>query len=167
MPYFMQIGDGGRSTIPCRKPNLFWEVIGREIHALSRVEMGKAEMTISQRPPKKRVPMPLWMRNRREVTGFLGKLFPKLKTDARQQEQSQRWRLIIEQYFTGKISSCNIAARWDCRPEAVTRLIQRIRLAAANRRQSDGKPRLTKVAPDLSVEAPKVIFLSNPEDYED
>ena len=111
--------------------------------------------------------MPVWMKNRVEVTRFLRRLFPRLKTDTHKQEQSQRWRFIIERYFIGKISSREIADRWGCRPEAVTRLIQRIRLAAANKRQSDGKRRLTKTAPDALDEGRKPIPLSNSEEYED
>lgn len=111
--------------------------------------------------------MPVWMKNRIEVTRFLRKLFPRLKTDARQKEQFEKWRFIIERYLPGKISSVQIADLWGCRPEAVTRLIQRIRLAAANKRQSDGKPRAMKVAPDPPVQDRIAIPISDLDEFED
>jgi hypothetical protein len=92
------------------------------------------------RVSKHRVGTPKWMHNNDQVLKFILRVFPNYQTDARQKERARDWADIIFKFFLGGMSARQIAEELGRPTSAVERIIQRIRLAAAHRRQ-DGKTR--------------------------
>ena len=114
----------------------------------------------------KRAPVPDWMREDKKVQEFLRQQFPHMGTTAeydervldspyetkgqkfrrermeRQRDAAGRWAQVIKNFLTGAESTRDIEVFWlhDKRCHCVTRLAQRIRLAAKGFRQ-DGRPR--------------------------
>jgi hypothetical protein len=114
----------------------------------------------------KRAPVPDWMREDQKVQEFLRQQFPHMGTTAeydervlaspretqgqklcrermeRQRDAAGRWARVIKNFLTGAESTRDIEVFWlhDKRCHCVTRLAQRIRLAAKGFRQ-DGLPR--------------------------
>jgi hypothetical protein len=80
------------------------------------------------------------MRDNDRVLKFIRRVFPKYETDPRQMESARAWTNIIFKFFRDGLSARKIAEELGCPTSAVERVIQRIRLAVAHRRQ-DGKPR--------------------------
>jgi hypothetical protein len=87
-----------------------------------------------------RVATPPWMHRPARVNKFIAKVFPKRETDARQAHGARQWSEIIMKFFVAQESARVIADEWDCKTSKISRIIQRIRLAAAGRRQDGSTP---------------------------
>jgi hypothetical protein len=87
-----------------------------------------------------RVATPPWMHRPARVNKFLAKVFPKRETDARQARGARQWSEIIMKFFVAQESARVIADEWECKTSRISRIVQRIRLAAAGRRQDGSSP---------------------------
>ncbi len=84
--------------------------------------------------------MPKWMNDEKDIRTLLLRVFPRLKTDSRQEKSALRWLGIIHWYFKMGYSARSVAEKLNISEKKVYDTAQRITRAGAGLRTT-GKQR--------------------------
>lgn len=97
---------------------------------------GKPSSTFTRRSHN----LPLWIRDKKAIQELLLKVFPKLRTDPRQQERAGRWARVIQLFFRFPLPARMVAGEMGISEKMVYDIALRIKRAAAGLRTT-GRPR--------------------------